>query len=360
MDRSHQLPGLGRVLGLLPVVLVLLMASVPAQAPVGAKDKVDSFLALVLQARSLDQISRAYERASFSADEAKRIENEVAKPAYQAKLTSLKPKLPPVPSNKLEVTKPASPAPAKGAGAAPPARSAKAGPSAAKSSSAPTISPGELQALISRPGGGTGARISGVEPSSFGAGRSLEISGSGFGRPRGSVEILHSGRRYVCDLAAWNDTAIRVVVPEYMAAVIGDRARDAVLWVKLAGQSLGPTFPVRLEPPPPTIELPKTVGPVAEIAEMEISTYVELDGSGSVAKTKTFEILNGSQLANGWRIVRSRLVRVSGSGRFEYIREPQAGTSELYQVIRLNTAAFSRLRVASKMVIRGPRGKNYL
>jgi hypothetical protein len=338
----------------------MLMASAPAQAPAGANNKVDSFLALVLQARSLDQISRAYERASFSADEAKRIETEVAKPAYQAKLASLKPKLPPVAVNKLEVTKPASQAPARGAGTAPPARSVKARPTAAKLPSAPAISRGELQALTSRPGGGTGARISGVDPSSFGAGRTLEISGSGFGRPRGSVEILHSGRRYVCDLAAWNDTAIRVVVPEYMAAVIGDRARDAVLWVKLAGQSLGPTFPVRLEPPPPSVELPKAVGSVAEIVEMEISTYVEMDGSGSLPRTETFEILQGSQLANGWRIVSSRLARVSGSGRFEYIREPQAGTSDLYQVIRLNTAAFSRLRVASKMVIRGPRGKNYL
>lgn len=93
---------------------------------------------------------------------------------------------------------------------------------------------------------------------------------------------------------------------------------------------------------------------------MEISTYVELDGSRTLAATDTFEILLGSRLANGWRIVSSRLTRVSGSGRFEYIREPQAGTSELHQVIRLNTAAFSRLRVASRMVIRGPRGKPYL
>lgn len=257
MERSSELVRMQKGLGLLGAVVVMVMAWAPAQTPAEAKDKVERFLELVLKADSLGQISRAYERGAFSATEVKRIEAEVAKPAFQTKLASLSPKHPPVLANKLEVTRPAAAPSAKGSGGESRARSSKVRPVPAKLSNAPAISPREVQAITSRPGGGTEARISGVEPSSFGAGRTLAISGGGFGRQRGSVEILYSGRRYICDLTSWGDSALRAVVPEYMAGVIGDRAREALLWVKLAGRSLGPTFPVRLEPSPPDLTLPE-------------------------------------------------------------------------------------------------------
>lgn len=343
------------------IAVALVLAGIPAtgSGQATAQNKVDRFLDLLLKANSLDQISRAYEGASFSAAEAKRIETEVAKPAYQAKLAALKPKLPPVQPGKLEATKRAAPTKAAGASGAGPARPAEAKATPAKLPNAPRISSQEMQAITSTPGGGTGARISRVDPSTVRAGQALAASGTGFGRQRGSAEIILSGRRYICDLESWNDTSVRAVVPEYMTVVIGERGQAAVLWIKFAGRSQGPTFDIRLEPTPPDIPLPKTTGPMAEIVEMEISTYVELDGSRSLADTETFEILMGNRLANGWRIVSSRLERVSGSGSFEYIREPRVGTPELHQVIRLNSAAFSRLRVASRMVIRGPRGMDY-
>ncbi len=347
-----------RGLALLCAVAVLVTAATPANRPGSGQDKVDRFLNLIMKARSLEEINRAYERGAFSAAEAKRIAAEVAKPAYKSKLASLKPKLPPMQVNKLEETKTARPAPASTAKTKPLPK-AKATP--AKLADAPAISPQELQAITSRPGGGTEARISQVSPSRARAGRDLAIVGSGFGRRRGSVEILLDGRRYVCDLESWGDAAIRAVVPEYMASVIGDRARDALLWVKPAGGPLGPTAELRLEPEPDPVKLPTSrPGEVAQMVDVEISTYVELDGSSSLADTETFEILVGSRLANGWRIVSSRLEKVRGSGTCEYIREPRAGTSDLYQVIRLNTSAFSVLRVASRMVIRGPKGTDYL
>lgn len=343
-------------------IVGLIHAGAPAIGSSGGQDRVDRFLDLILQAKSLDQVSRAYEREKFSTAEVKRIEAEVSKPAYRSKLAGLKPKLPPVKLNTLEVTKQAPEA--RGESSARTASKSISIPNAkpvpAKPSNVPAISQKELLAITSRPGGGTEARITRVDPSSFKAGHTLAISGSGFGRGRGSVEILLAGRRYNCDHQSWNDTAIRVTVPDYMASVIGSRERSAVLWVKLAGQSLGPTFDIRLEPTPtPETPAPKALKTLV-IVEKEISTYVELDGSTSLGRTETFEILMGSQLANGWRIVSSRLERTRGSGTYEYILEPRAGTPELHQVIRINTSAFSDLRVASRMIIRGPQGTNYL
>ncbi len=329
----------------------------PAQSSKGAQDKVDRFLELILKASSLDQVGRAFERASFSAAEVKRIETEVRKAAYRNRLEGLKPKLPLIRLNELTVSKQAPSARTNDPGRTTSSSLPRVKSASAKPPNAPAISKREIRAVTSRPGGGTDARISRVEPASLQAGQTLAISGSGFGRARGSVEILLDGRRYVCDLGPWGDSAIQAVVPEYMESVIGARARGAVLWVKLAGLSLGPTFDVRLAP---ALALASSAPKAAAIVEKEISTYVELDGSTSIGETDSIEILLGQRLANGWRIVRSRLERASGSGSFEYIVEPRAGTSELHQVIRLTTRAFSRLRVASRMVIRGPQGTDYL
>jgi len=345
------------VLAMLCAVAVLVTAATPANRPSSGQDKVDRFLDFILKAGSLEEINRAYERGAFSAAEAKLIAAEVAKPAFKSKLAALKPKLPLIQVNKLEETKPARPAKASAVKTRP---LPKAKATSAKPADAPAISPQDLRTITSQPGGGTEARISRVTPSRARAGQALAIAGGGFGRQRGSVEILLAGRRYICDLESWGEAAIRAIVPEYMASVIGDRARDALLWVKPAGGSLGPTAELRLEPAPDPVKLPtSTPGEMAEMVDVEISTYVELDGSWALADTETFQILVGSRLANGWRIVSSRLEKVMGSGTHEYLREPQAGTSDLYQVIRLNTSAFSVLRVASRMVIRGPKGTDY-
>jgi hypothetical protein len=64
------------------------------------------------------------------------------------------------------------------------------------------------------------------------------------------VEILLERRRYICDLESWRDAEIRAVVPEYMESVSGNRTRDALLWIKPAGESLGPTNDITLKPQP--------------------------------------------------------------------------------------------------------------
>jgi hypothetical protein len=400
-----------------------------------------------MKATSLDQIREAFQRGGFSAAEIKRIEAEVRGDTFRRKLTGLKPKLPPLELNKLEVNKnrPATQV-----------RSTKQAISSsndrlktaaiqdegkvpAKVPNAPTISASEFEAIQSQPPAETIGRISSVNPSILWAGRAFKISGSYFGRGRGTVEILFEKRRYICDLESWRDTEIHAVVPEYMESIIGSRTHDALLWVKAAGQSLGPTQNIQLHPipAPPGPEIfslgsdeiepgdslviygrkfgkgrglvwcefaamrvdltpviweetnirlripddlggiPKTkgmlyirtaeggeakrsIGFIPVLEEIEIATYVELQGTLSVREVRTFEILRGSRLANGWKILSSRLEKTSGSGKYEYMREPTAGTDELYQVIILYTAAFSDLRVASKMIIRGPRGTDWL
>ena len=339
------------------VVIGLVFVAVSTSNSSAGQDQVNRFLDLVLKASSLEQVGRAFDREDFSAAEVKRIEAELSKPVFRNKLAGLKPKLAPIEINKIESSGKAPDSRVKSA-ATGSLKRAKAAPK--MPARVPSISPRDLHALTSRPGGGTDARISRVNPSSVRVGQALAISGSGFGGRRGSVEILLSDHRYVCELESWSNTEIRAAVPEYMVSVIGERERDVILWVKLAGQDLGPTFELHLQPAPKTVALPAVdTVQAAAIVEMEISTYVELDGSMSVARTKTFEICSSNQLANGWRIVSARLEKVRGSGNYEYIMEPRAGTSELRQVIRLNTSAFSVLRVASRMIISGPKGKSY-
>lgn len=338
------------------VVLILAFSGFSEKGFGAEQDRVGRFLTLILEAKSLDQISRAFERESFSPDETGRIESEIRKPSYRSQLERLKPKTQAGESGKLEIPRQTSEG--KKAQIHPePQPSGRSKPLSTKSVHGPGLSSKELQDITSHPGGGTEARISRMNPASGHAGQLLEIHGNDFGRSRGSVEILLFGRRYICDPVSWAPTMIQIRIPEYMEGILGGQSRKALLWVKLAGQSLGPTLEFRLEKPPEAINLPSRASQqVSEMAEMEISTYIELDGTTRLAHTETFEILSGQQLINGWKIVRSRLHRQSGTGTFEYIREPEVGTANLYQVIRLNTPAFSALRVASKMTLRGPKG----
>lgn len=225
-----------------------------------AQDRVDRFLAMVLKETSLDRIREAFEGEHFSEAEIRRIEAEVGKGVYRRKLDQLRPQLPPVKLDSMEVTRKAasraatirapamSSVPPKAAGAA--AAAAAGRKPIRKPPSAPTISDAEYRAIVGPPGEGTGASISSVSPTTVRPGQVLAVSGAGFGRGRGSVEILLDRHVYVCDLGSWSDGAIRAVVPDYMDTVIAGRSREARLWVKPAGESLGPTASIRVEPDP--------------------------------------------------------------------------------------------------------------
>jgi hypothetical protein len=144
------------------------------------------------------------------------------------------------------------------------------------------------------------------------------------------------------EILDWTETHIRVRSPDDAPGIAHV---SGTLYIRV-GDGKETSFPVGFLP---------------VLEEMEISTYVEVDSSISFrGNTGNFELFRGNRLANGWRIVSSRLERIAGRGTFEYTVEPRAGTSDLYQVIALHSSAFSSLRVASRMTIRGPRGTNYI
>ena len=88
-----------------------------------------------------------------------------------------------------------------------------------------------------------------IKPAPLRVGGRVTISGNHFGSTRGNVELLLSGRRYICDIDTWNDTRIEAIIPDHLDDAIGSSAKTVRLWVKLHGSSLGPNSDVQIHPP---------------------------------------------------------------------------------------------------------------
>lgn len=237
--------------GLLAVSIWLIAPS--AIMPESAK--VQGLLRLIQKARSLDEVSLAFERAKLSQQEVKELEAAIGRPPYADKLRSLSGPAVKRASSGPEVTAKrvivdtAKKRTINGRAAALTKRVGAKIPTAVRSvKTQPLSPPAAAAAKPSLPGGGVSGRISGLNEDPIRVGDRLIIAGSGFGSRRGSVELVTPENRYICELASWNDTRIEASVPGYMDHVIGDRSREFRLRVILGNNALGPYRDIRLHP----------------------------------------------------------------------------------------------------------------
>lgn len=237
--------------GLLAVSIWLVAPS----AIMSESAKVQGLLRLIQKARSLNEVSLAFERAKLSQQEVKELEAAIGRPPYADKLRSLSGPAVKRASTKPEVTArrvivdTAKKRTIDGRAAALAKRTRAKTPTAVKSLKARSVSPLATAAVKpALPGGGVSGRITGLNADPIRVGDRLIIAGSGFGARRGSVELVTPENRYICELASWNDTRIEATVPGYMDHVIGDRSREFRLRIMLGGNALGPTRDIRLHP----------------------------------------------------------------------------------------------------------------
>jgi len=252
MDSSITFKGVKTVFVLF---LALGLSLVVSSLATSESAKVQGFLNFIQKAQSLDEISEAFERAGLSPSEARELEAAIARPPYADKLKSLSGPVdgragaPPSVTAKRVVVNTAKKAAINGRAVAlarrlktkapVTVRSVKAGATPVKTAAPPRTSP---------PGGGTSARITGLNPDPIRVGDRLNIAGTGFGSGRGTVLLATPEHQYICDLASWSDTRIEATIPGYMDSVIGDRSMDFRLRVMLQGNILGPSRDFRLHP----------------------------------------------------------------------------------------------------------------
>jgi hypothetical protein len=267
--------------------------------------KVQNFLRLIQRARKLDEISIAFERAGFSKSEIKELEAAIDRPPYANKLKSLSGPVenragarPVVTGKRIIVDRAKKEAINRRATAL--KLRVKSGPSAAalkpvKIAAKPLKSAPPMTNVRRPPssGGGTPARITGLNPDPIRVGDRLIITGTDFGSARGSVELLSPESRYICDIGRWSDTRIEATIPGYMDSVIGDRAVDLRLWVKLQATSLGPTRDMRLHP---SIREPEVISLSSE--EIMPGNEVAIEGRWFYGRG-SIEFDFGSQLFRG-------------------------------------------------------------
>jgi hypothetical protein len=280
------------VLGVLIASLVIPRAASP-QSP-----KVKAFLLLIPKARSIDEVSLAFDRAGFSSAEVKEIQAAVSRAPYLDKLKSLAGPPEKVASGRSQVTakRVVADNPKKrqiNARALAFARRLKVPPRTTVRSGEFATKPRAAAATSPAPGAGPSGRITGLAPDTVRVGDRLVISGSGFGPGRGSVELVTPQHRYVCDLESWSDTRIEAIVPAYMESVIGDSAAELRLRVMLRGNVLGPYRDIRLHPP---IHDPE----VESISSDEVMPGCEIAVEGRwLGGRGTIEFDFGSQLFRG-------------------------------------------------------------
>ncbi|WP_372683840.1 IPT/TIG domain-containing protein [Desulfosarcina sp.] len=287
----------------------------------GTGNKLQDFLRLIQNAKSMNEISVAFEKARFSEAETKELEDKIKQPLYANKLKSLsgREKKPSI-STKPEVVKKkivvdvrkkraidrkattmlrrlkAKPVTTfrNTKKAAKPKTGTRTGLQRAPSSkTVKSIQPMTTARRAPSSTTGTPAQITSLGPEPIRVGDRLTISGSNFGSARGSVELLLSGRRYICDLESWNDTRIEIAIPEYMDSVVRESGVSVRLWVKLQATSLGPTRDIELHP---SIRDPEIVSVSSDEIMPGNSVAIEgrhLGGRGSI------EFDFGSQLFRG-------------------------------------------------------------
>lgn len=119
----------------------------------------------------------------------------------------------------------ASPAPTP-AVAPPTAALRKDTPAAPSGFAAPSATLGRQAA--STPG--ASVRIHDTQPKPAVVGRSVIISGQGFGH-RGRVQLEIGGQRLALTTSRWSDTEIAALVPRHLGATVGETEKEGRLWV---------------------------------------------------------------------------------------------------------------------------------
>lgn len=280
-------------------VLVVLIASLGIpRAASPQSPKVKEFLLLVQKARSMDEVSLAFDRAGFSPAEVKEIQAAVSRAPYVDKLKSMAGPPEKAASGRSQVTakKVVADNPKKrqiNAQALALARRLKAPPRATVRSGGVATKPRAAAATSAAAGVGPSGRITGLAPDPVRVGDRLVITGSGFGPGRGTVELVTPRHRYICDLESWSDTRIEATVPAYMDSVVGDQIADLRLRVMLRGNVLGPYRDIRLHP---MIHDPE----IAALSSDEVMPGCEIAVEGRwLGGRGTIEFDFGSQLFRG-------------------------------------------------------------
>jgi hypothetical protein len=260
--------------------------------------KVRKFLLIIPKARTLDEVSRAYDQAKFSPTEVKELQAAVAHPPYIDKLKSLAGPVAKDSSVQPEATMKKVIADNRkkiqiNAKALSLTKRLKVPTRTSLRSGQLALKPRPATAKSVIPSGGASGRITGLAPETVRVGDRLVVSGNGFGTRRGSVELVTSQHRYICDVETWSDIRIEAIIPAYMESVIGEQSADFRLRVMLSGNALGPYRDIRLYP---ALHDPQVVS----LSSDEIMPGCEIAIEGRwLGDRGTIEFDFGSQLFRG-------------------------------------------------------------
>jgi hypothetical protein len=242
----------------------------------GKSSKVEKFLGEIMKAKSLEEVSRAFERANFSEAEKKQIEKELKKSKYSSKLQSLgrkaeasakaqaKAKIRQITRQKKEALnrKQEQELRRLNQHANTMFISLKRRSASAESTPMSRELTPAMEVKLSRstlPGVGERPtwRIDSIEPQPVVVGGDIIISGVGFGTTQGRVDLLFmdTRRRYPLEIfRSWSQNRIIVLIPPELAPLIGESEKTVRLWVKpQGGGGLGPTREIRIIPDPTTL-----------------------------------------------------------------------------------------------------------
>jgi len=158
---------------------------------------------------------------------------------------------------------------------------------------------------------------------------------------RGSVEFDFGSQLFRGSIRAWTDSLITAGIPDGIGGL--HRTRGQIIIRNDQGKEV--RHPITFEP---------------DKEQVEISQTQELDRSWkATGDVRTFDYFDPFPMKEGWLVRSYKKEIVSGRGRTWYMLEPDPGTIRIHNIITLDAPPFSRLRVASRVTIEGPKGTPY-
>jgi hypothetical protein len=278
-------------------------------APGKLNSKIEQFLGVIMKAKSLDEVSRAFKAANFSEAEKKQIEKEIKKLPYSTKLRNL---------GKKAVASAKSKAQAKRG------KALVASQQALQRQQRQTVNRLSLEArklftsikaralpmAPSKPvpfeGGFSpsmrarmfsdqlhrGAEVQGdidnVSPLPATVGEELTITGNDFGSTRGEVFILYEPTREAypaTEIRSWSDRSIQITIPDSVAPLVGESQKAFMVRVIPRGAEMGPVHDILIQPHPDRLRpeitriAPGSVMPGQEVAILGQNFLTERPGS---------------------------------------------------------------------------------